>query len=222
MEYHTVLFGEGRYRQMADALKRSVERNSPHKLIVHDIRPKRRSGRHKLVINTVKIEKWNEVVQQAEDNIVLLDCDTVLLKDVSHVFEKDFDLAYTKRTEGVRFPLNGGVVFVKPTKESKEFFKEWLDVNNRMMREPHFHRPWHVKYAGINQASFGYLLENDPTIDIIDLPCAKYNACDTVDWRDLEDPYILHIKSDLQNQCFAKEPSRFKEAAKIWKEYAIL
>lgn len=219
MEYHTVVFGDGRYKTLMEVLRRSVESNSEHKLVVHEIPYRRRHGSIKLTTNTDKLKKWNDIVQEAEGNIVLMDCDTLLLKDVSHVFNMDFDVAYTKRTAGERFPLNGGVVFVRANKETKAFFKEWLEVNNRMMSDSDFHRPYYKKYAGINQASFGHLLEKGPNIDIIDVPCRKYNACDVDDWNNLEDTHILHIKSDLQNQCFTKTPFRHHEAVGLWRRY---
>jgi hypothetical protein len=219
MEYHTVLFGGGKYRVMTNALKRSIDANSEHSLTIHEITDKPGPGRIKLTTNSLKLKKWNEIVQEATDNVVLMDCDTILLKCISHVFEKDFDFAYTERTKGGHFPLNGGVVFVKPTKKSKEFFNEWLRVNDKMMDNFNFHRPWKKKYAGINQAALGYLLERKPELNILKVPCSKYNACDPVDWEDVSDAHVLHIKSDLQNQCFAKEPTRLKDAVSEWNKY---
>ena len=219
MEYHTVFFGNERFRTMAKVLGNSIEHNSNHGLTVHELPKGKETMRHKLVVNTRKLHKWVEIVENAKDDIVLMDCDTVLLKEVSHVFDMDFDIAYTKRTQGSRFPLNGGVVFVRPNKKTKDFFRRWLDVNNRMMEDSHFHKPYYKKYAGINQASFGYLLENGCDLKIIDVPCSKYNACDAVDWENLEYTHILHVKSDLQNQCFAKEPTRHLDAVKLWMKF---
>lgn len=222
MEYHTVFFGNKEYKRLLDALVKSVESNSKHKLIIHELPTEYRKGNRHLANNSQKLEKWGEIVYHATDDVVLLDCDTILLKDVGHVFNDDFDVAYTKRSKGVRFPLNGGVVFVKPTVEAKKFFIKWIDINTRMMSSLSFHHQWKRKYAGINQASFGFLLESNPTANIKDYDCAKYNACDTVNWlNDLDKTHILHIKSELRNACLRGYHSEYHQAVKLWGKYDI-
>lgn len=216
--YHTVYFGHRDFARMLGALQVSVSENTPFDLTVHNIKYTKVRAPAKLSTNTAKLRKWVDIVVNSEDPLILLDCDTLVLKDVSHVFDKKFDIAYTHRSNGVRLPLNGGVLFVRPSEKVKDFFRKWMWINDKMIHDKVFHLPWKRKYEGINQASFGRMLESDHGLNVISVPCAKYNACDVVDWEDITGAHVLHIKSELRSSCF-NSGIRFLEASKLWRSY---
>jgi hypothetical protein len=203
---------------MLAALKVSVSENTPFNLNIHKIQYQKVRAPTNLSTNTAKLRKWVDIVESTDSPIILMDCDTIVLKDVSHVFENDFDIAYTKRPDEVKLPLNGGVLFVRPSEPVREFFRRWMWINDKMIEDKLFHRPWKRKYEGINQASFGWMLENYNHIDITSVPCSKYNACDKVNWEALDNVHILHIKSELRSACF-HSGTRFMEANRLWRKY---
>jgi len=170
--------------------------------------------------NTAKLDAWVRFLKGCEDGekVVFMDCDMLIQRPFDDAFDNDFDIGYTYRAKGI--PMNGGVVFVRNNAHSRAFIKEWGKVNRRMLSDPEFHRPWHEKYAGINQASFGYLLENEPDADILPLPCSIYNACDDT-WRDLSpDVRAIHYKSGLRLSAIGLRPTpEFEKLTILWREH---
>lgn len=156
--------------------------------------------------NTKKLEYWVSAIDKAQngDRLIFMDCDMLLIGDITKGFgEGDFDIAYTYRT-GVRFPMNGGVVFVNVNERSRKFVHLWKEVNDQMFGDYVFHKPWRHKYAGMNQAAFGYIYEVlDHGCNLLGVPCAKYNVCNE-DWDKIKKgATCLHIKSGLRKLCLA-------------------
>ena len=158
--------------------------------------------------NTTKLEIWKNYMDTATEPIIFADCDMLALKDASPAFDIDFDVAYTARTRVNRIPMNGGIVFARPTEGARLFFSKWLEVNNKMFYgsesgDSAFHHKWRVKYAGMNQAAFGYLYEELYLKNKLDLKLHKYltidwNAVDC-DWVNVnERTHFVHFKSKLR------------------------
>src|SRR5690554_1844420 len=180
--------------------------------------------------NTDKLEVWNEHIQNATEDTVLIDCDMLIMQDFSEVWQQDFDVAITKRDEKkIRMrhlpngiPYNGGVVFVRNTDSAKRFIQAWTDCNRYLFEDTRAHSGYLKKYAGMNQAALGYLLEERGGYDIckvIDVPCAKYNACAPEFWEN-SNAKIVHVKSDLRKEVFSRQPKKNVPKYKyvsIWK-----
>jgi hypothetical protein len=119
-------------------------------------------------------------------------------------------------------PGNGGVVFVKNNERSIKFIERWRDVNDRMYIDKKFHETWRAKYAGINQAAFGYMIEKENRdIKLITVPCMKYNCTDE-GWKHItEDTHAIHYKGVLRATVLGKRlvNERTKKAAAIWNKY---
>lgn len=156
--------------------------------------------------NLYKLDRWVEILSTVTDNTIITDCDIFFTDDISYVFEEDFDIAYTKRTDYdklycdiYRKPINGGVFFFKPTQKSKEFIKKWKEINWRMALDEIFYNEWQLRYSGCNQTAFGYLLENDTETNIKELPCAIYNGCaiDLIKYKERVLPKVVHIKRPI-------------------------
>lgn len=156
--------------------------------------------------NLYKLDRWVEILSQVKEDTIITDCDIFFTGDISSVFDQDFDIAYTKRTDHDKLycnvykkPINGGVFFFKPTQKSREFVKNWRDVNWRMALNSDFYYEWFEKYSGCNQTAFGYLLENDKETNIKDFPCAIYNGCaiDLIKYKEKGLPKVVHIKRPI-------------------------
>jgi len=168
------------------------------------------------------------------ENVIFADCDMLCVGDVSPVFNMDFDVAYTVRNDHTNIPLNGGILFAKPTDAilfakptdaAVRFFDRWEEVDGKMYADWNFHCPWRIKYAGMNQASFGYLREHAaevPGVTLLDLPTKIYNAVNT-DWQRISsDTVFIHIKSKLRKAVLRGEPptGSMAPAMQLWYEAA--
>ncbi len=176
------------------------------------------------ISNSVKLEKWVEALHSCEegDCVALMDCDMLVLSDFFEVFDEYFDIGYTIRTQS-KWPLNGGVIFVKVNKRSLDFMNLFLTINNSMLKNFEFHKKWQEKYAGINQAAFGFMLEHQSCInvDIKSFPCAIYNACGEDLPVDENITKIIHIKGKLRQAIFGeiKTEPELESSVLLWNKY---
>lgn len=172
--------------------------------------------------NTEKLRLWVKLLKEIEDeHIILIDSDMMVLNDISFVFDEDFDIGATLRAERARIPYNGGVMFVKKNERSIKFFEEFEKINNKMYNDREFHKKWREKYAGMNQAAFGYMVENyEGEIKIKNFPCKEFNNCCPDSSKFLkEKPKIVHIKGVLRDVCLGKiKDDKFSYVSRIWKE----
>lgn len=175
------------------------------------------------VTNSQKLEWWAGVVAAAEDGdrVLLIDADMMIVRPLDDVWDRPFDLAYTYRESG-RLPLNGGVVFVRVSPATRRFVDRWFAVNQKFLANANDHRHWRTKYAGINQAAFGYMLERerDPDLAIAKLTCHEWNSENTT-WAKFDPAVtrIVHLKSGLRRALFGM-PGRpeYKRLIAIWHE----
>lgn len=190
--------------------------------------------------NTIKLREWVRVLEEIDDNVVLADCDMLMNAPLGDVFDEDFDVAYTERTETRmrcdaaslkywgpepirRMPMNGGIMLVKPTAPAREFFRLLLETNERLYQQTEEHLKWNVKYAGMNQAAFGCLFETgEYRAKIKAIPCRRYNAVDT-DWHTFGgDTVFLHVKSKLRRLVLSRQRpyGNLKAAMSAWNDVA--
>lgn len=156
--------------------------------------------------NTGKLDFWCRRAVEAPDGarVLLIDGDMLIRKPIDDVWDQDFEMAYTYRDGGSRLPFNGGVIFLRISDKTRDLMTRWRDVNARFLRNKHEHKNWRLKYAGINQASFGYLLEKGTGLTgVLKLRCSEWNLCE---WE-RHDPAaarILHVKSSLRVRLFTE------------------
>lgn len=151
--------------------------------------------------NHAKLKYWMDYcVEHNDDDIVLMDCDTVVLNNLQEVFDKeDFDIATTIRNRK-EHRINGGVVFIRKNK-GLDFLKTWFKYDTKLVLDKDLHSVWRDRFYGMNQASYGYMLSEREFPGLVELPCSIYNR---VNWScdNKEIPYyILHVKSRLREYC---------------------
>lgn len=217
---------------------------------VPDVVKKTRPSAHAawLVANSVKLAKWVEELEKGDSPIMFSDCDMLMVQPVDDVWKMDFDVAFTRRDENdatipqpkgvevvkpskrvppatgfARVPLNGGIVFARPTDVTRRFFRTWLEINDRMLMDVKFHAPWKKKYLGVNQASLGYMLENGSSqgVRLVSLPCSVWNACES-NWLRLDpDVRMVHVKGMLRHYCLRARPTpmTYKRVVDMWTAY---
>jgi hypothetical protein len=152
--------------------------------------------------NTTKLRQWIDRALETSDGdeVLLIDGDCAIIKPLNPIWCQRFDIAYTVRPHGL--PLNGGVVFLRMSRRVRGFLKSWWAKNLEFLNNADTHAPWRAKYAGINQSSFGFIIERvNHGCHLIKLPCEEWNACAP----SLFDPRrtrVIHIKSALRRALF--------------------
>ena len=197
------------YRRLARVLEHTAHKHcSDWDVLVEEVTDPGRGdvhARQSFVWNTRKLRWWHDRVIEAPDGaeVLLIDADMAILKPLDDAWAIDFDIAYTVRDVGL--PLNGGVVFVRVSDRTRRFVDQWWETNLRFFNDPEAHAPWRAKYAGMNQASFGYVLEEvDHGCDLVKLSCREWNC---VKWTtfDRATTRVLHVKSKLRRLTFGVE-----------------
>lgn len=166
-------------------------------------------NRRSHISNSQKLEHWCDLIAAAPlgARILLIDADTAILRPLDDIWERDFDLAYTERDRSVtRFPINGGVLFVRVSEAAKAFVEAWRIENRRMLTLKDWRATYGV-FGGINQAAFMVTLKRiaDVGATALGLPCREWN-CEDSSWRhfDPATTRILHIKSELKKNAFSR------------------
>jgi len=158
---------------------------------------------HKTPVYKLKLQYQKDIIDNINTNIILSDCDMLMLKSVENIFDMDFDIAFTEREK--KF-INTGIVFVKkPNKEIKNFFKKWNDKVRYLYNNPDVLEKNKKKYTnGLNQCALGLILKeykdiNNKNLKIKYLPSSIYNSCQDT-WKNINNnTKFVHIKSALRN-----------------------
>ena len=204
-----VYFGSGvagdDFRRLANVLEYSARRHAPAwRLDVRHV-PPATGYRSTLGVpahenNSAKLDHWRDVIASAADGdrVLLIDADTMITGSLDDAWDRSFDLAYT--TAADRLPLNAGVVFVNVSDRSRGFLEQWAAVNRSFLGDANALRPWRNRYAGINQAALGFMLERaGHGCQVERLDGVIWN-CEDSNWRrfDPDVTRIVHVKSDLR------------------------
>lgn len=193
---------DDRWSRMAKVLEYSCLKFGLECEVIKIQKPKMKGG-YKVNSNHEKLKMWNDEVQKAEEPIILLDADIFCTENPSHVLDKFDHVAITYRDQTNTLPFNGGVIFVKPTPEAKQLFQDWVDADMRLFQNRAEHLKWKAKYAGMNQASLGCLMETkyvDSNV-ITKLPCSKYNLVEP--WWRPDEACFIHIKAHAGHHIFS-------------------
>lgn len=213
------------YKTLHDVLIYSIEKHMPDAKWVSITldEPELHNRVKGFITNTVKLYQWVKEIQSCKDgeNVLLLDCDMLVIGDLKEIFKKEFDVAYTVRANS-KYPVNGGAIYVKVNERSRKFFDRFYEINKKMLDNPEFHQEWRNKYAGMNQAAFGYLLEKEKDIaNLVPIPCRKWNVCQE-NWKDYdEDARLIHVKGQLRYSIFNRTDClpELQRAVELWRTY---
>lgn len=200
------------YELLESVFRASILRHAPKVNYKHleSAPPEDTSGRGLFCyFNHRKLEMWAEYLGVAKEGekIIFADSDMLCLRTPKFAFFKDFDIGYTRRVSDWvgNCPINGGIVFAVNNQRTRDFFAEWLKIDAEMLADEDFHAEWVRKYSGLNQSSFGYMLENrGPYLATLEeFPTNPWN-CVECDWSNAPDPVFVHIKTRLRREVMAK------------------
>lgn len=176
--------------------------------------------------NDVKLKIWRDFVNNTSENVILADCDMLMIKSADHAFNVPFDIAYTARTVLKRIPMNGGIMMVRPTEKSRLFFQKMYEINHKMLHDSSFHHPYRCRWAGMNQSAFGWMMENGCCgAKVHKYITREWNAVDC-DWKFINNKTVfVHYKSKLRKlvlRCIPRQSPLLKgysQAQKLWYQY---
>lgn len=215
--------GNEDYRRLASVWEKSARETNPNaevRLIEMPPPPSNHMVQH-YANNSYKLEKWVEAIGSLEEPTILSDCDMMILGDLSHVFDLDFDVAETKRTESRNAPINGGMIFLQPTAGARRWIRHVLEADRSMRLDADLHSIYCKKYTGMNQAAMGWVREKVNGFNRIELPCSVYNAC-TEDWPTIGDhTKAVHVKGKLRDSIFGVQQLKpeYKKAYALFRNW---
>lgn len=182
-----------------------------------------------------KINWWAEAARRLDGpaNLVFLDVDTLLVRDVSSYFEREFDLVFTVKDLEV-YPINAGVMLAKfrpgRTEALRAFFREWEESTARIIADPELLAIAGDRargYGAADQMAFSRMLGYErgthaysvtvgaETVRAVALPCAELNE---VNSKPIEpQTHVIHYKSvwqDILLHGFNFSARRPKEASR--------
>jgi len=221
------------YKLLFDVFKYSCQKYTPEcEFVEYLIDPPKKVPRvpYNFTYNTVKLKIWLDHIKSTDQDVIFADCDMLAIKDFSHAFDDpDFDICYTERTRTTRIPMNGGIVLARPNERTIDFFKQWEAINRRMHNNDmngntELHNRYRRKWAGMNQAAFGWMMEHPHKhkARIKTVPTKIWNAVDC-DWSSLQnspDTVFIHIKSGLRKAVLRHRRAKPEHiyARKLWNE----
>ena len=168
-----------------------------------------------------KIEQLHRLVKTMKDGdrLMVADVDLYFLGDPFSIFEKDFDIALTTRCHAYRYPINGGVFFLRINKKTRQWVEFYLAqckeptwpplVDFRKEVKHNFYNPdweigqdflcatWNSGYGDLKMLDAGPEYNYCPNTDVFGLQHAR---------EMIEDAYaeigsgikVLHLKSELK------------------------
>jgi len=236
----TVLFPEvgasrGDFPRLARALVRSAAACSPDtplELVTVPPAPLAHGPdrmRQGLLDNWQKMVAWDDAIQAADDGelVGLIDCDTLVVGDLSSIAHAEFDVAVTVRPPWARFPYNSGVVFARVSAAVRSFFTRWREVQRLFLDHPRLHAPLRRAFGGLNQAALGEMVIHDSIYEslgvrLLELPCHIWN-CEDDSWAVWNAATkIVHVKSRLRRACLAGDGADAPDLAplvRLWRRY---
>jgi len=82
-----------------------------------------------------KTQAWNYAVgNSTASHLILLDTDTLVLKDVNWLCDYDTDIIIT--STGSFYPINSGVIYCRNSPNVQKFFRLWYDKTNEILNSP--------------------------------------------------------------------------------------
>jgi len=188
--------GNNVFRVLKKLMEYSFKRNKiPLECIAMPVPAK--SDRAQFDSNHEKLLLWAKLLESTDEDIIFLDTDMFCMRDFRMGMKKVKYVGITYREPGFWPPINGGVVFARNLPETVQFFKDWAEADSLLYNDRALHGRWRDKYAGINQASLGYLLEEKGYGKFITkMKCGQYNCVEP--WGNWNQASLIHIKGRLR------------------------
>jgi hypothetical protein len=157
--------------------------------------------------------------------LCFMDTDTFVLGELSEIEEfigEPFDIAVTaKENIHSAAPINSGVVFVRVSDKTKEWYTRWHEHAADLTKDTKRLRTLKRKYLGINQSSLALLMGAEHDLILKQVPCKIWNST-TATWNCWEEAKVIHVLGKLRMSLFKYKRSsdgKITRLVKLWKDY---
>ena len=146
------------------------------------------------------IKHYSKIRRDSDKNVLFLDIDCYMVKDVEEVFNLDFDLGITRLASKEHYACKtatAGLWFARFTPGYYAFINDWFNLANKFKLKGYGIKKHHISYV---QYSFTDIARKaTPSYKVISLDEKIYNSEHTLDnrWKNLVQVYhpkILHFK----------------------------
>jgi hypothetical protein len=203
---------DGIWERMANVLRYTCQQNGVDVTIEPMPIPENGRGM-KIESNHEKLKLWNRAVQEATEPIILLDADMFCQRNPAPIMATVKHVGITYRDQTSFPPINGGVVYVQPTIEAKAFFTAWVESDAALHDHPAQHAAFRSRYAGMNQASLGMIMEAGMDHLVTRLTCSQTNCVEP--WLNWQESAFVHVKSQALWHIFYNNAATNKNVPQI-------
>ncbi|KKN63331.1 hypothetical protein LCGC14_0502790 [marine sediment metagenome] len=159
---------------------------------------------------------------KSKEPLIITDVDMMFMNPVDTILDRKFDIAITVRKYRAKY--NTGLWIYKPSKRSRKFVHSWIQ-NTKWIVE-NFNKCTELigTHGGIDQASLWMTINKIQNINILELPCQVWNACQT-EWEKVDrHTKIIHVKSKLRLTATGRNEvpenmQYLKPLIKKWRSY---
>ncbi len=155
IRFITSVYGK-KYGGMLLSLLYSIQTSNPNATVTvfwHDVSPNIRIlekvftqyefidvgvGHHSNLVDNIaeKAPLWAKAAHYYPDErIVLLDTDMLVIKDITHFFDEEFDIGFTYKHAEI-YPINTGVILAHTTPPTLEFLDAWAQRTTEINNDP--------------------------------------------------------------------------------------
>jgi len=196
------------YARMARVLAASAAQHCPHwdrQIVARRLFDVKEVTVNARVRNSsVKLAEWVKAVDESPDGtpLLLIDADCLILRPLDDVWDRPFDVAYTKRDPArSKLPHNAGVLFVRATPATRAFLHAWLEDTKVIRTSTAKMQQARRQFGACDQAALATTLKRPvaSAAAIVQLPCREWN-CEDSEWGRFDPSLtrIVHIKGALR------------------------
>jgi len=123
---------------------------------------------------------WAEILQDHPElqNIVFMDADTLLVKEMGKFFTKEFDIGFCYKVAGdenLQWPINGGVMLIKNSPHAVDFLMKWGELTIKTQKNKLSQQDGYQQWGGGDQVSLGHILGTRKQFDYQN-PIARFKV----------------------------------------------
>ena len=159
--------------------------------------------RHRTIANgRANLQVLDDLLEQPDGLYAICDIDIMFLSSIEPIKDLDFDIAVTVRDMPARY--NSGVWFVRLEK-ARPFLKSWRDELEREINNFDKEKLWILEWAGINQSSLATTIDQNSSINLVELPCLEWNATQSEWDRVTPQTKAVHLKGELRRMILGQQ-----------------
>jgi hypothetical protein len=171
-----------------------------------------------------KIRGWRDEVRGMDDGnqVLLLDADTLVLRDPVAAFGEPFDVAHCPNA-GVPW-CNTGVVFLRVSPVTRRLMSIWADRTGYWAQDVTRTERATKRDGSTDQAAFRdaltAMLDDEPTFTVCELDPAVWNLAKEFERYEPGKTGIVHLKGKVRRKVLSPASVDYPEVRELWEQFA--